>query len=109
MSIKKLLILVVASTSSTVAFAATPTYTATFAGPATLERVVSSERLWACEGNLCLAGGEATSPARNICARLAREIGPVTSFSFKGRALGAEQIARCNERAGHSLAPAAAK
>ena len=109
MSIKKLLILAVASASSTVAFAAAPSYVASFAGPTDVSRVVSSERLWSCEGATCLAGGAATSPAKHICVRLAEEVGAVTAFSAKGRTFSAEELAACNERAGRLLTPAAAK
>ena len=109
MPVNKLLIALIASATSAGALAATPTYTATFATPGALDRIVSSDRLWACDGNLCLAGGEATSPARHICTRLAKAVGPIATFSFKVRALDAEQVAQCNLRAGHTLGPAAAR
>jgi hypothetical protein len=109
MSINKLLILVVVSASSTIAFAAAPSYVASFAGPTDVSRLVSSERLWSCEGATCLAGGAATSPAKHICARLAEDVGAVTAFSVKGRTFTADELAACNERAGRLLTPAAAK
>lgn len=108
MSINKLLILAATCASSSVAFAA-PSYVASFANPANVSRVVSSERQWSCEGATCLAGGAATSPAKHVCVRLAEEVGAVTAFSAKGRSFSAEELAACNERAGRLLAPAAAK
>jgi hypothetical protein len=104
-----LLPLLASLTLSSTALAAAPTYVANFVAPATIDRVISSDRLWACQGTMCLAGGEATSPAKHICARLAKEIGAVSAFSFKGRAFTDEQLAACNARAGHILTPAAAR
>lgn len=109
MSFKKLLVLAVAAGAPLFAASAAPSYVASFAAPATTAKLVSSERLWSCEGATCLAGGDATSPAKNICVRIAKEVGAVTAFAAKGRDFSAEEVAACNERAGHGLAPAAAK
>lgn len=109
MSINKLLVLLVATGAPLFAASAAPSYVASFAAPTTTPKLVSSERLWSCEGATCLAGGGATSPAKNICVRLAKEVGAVTAFAAKGRDFTAEEVAACNERAGHSQAPAAAK
>ena len=88
---------------------AAPSYVASLAAPAKVERLVSSDRLWSCSGTTCAAGGEATSPARNICSRIAEEAGLLLSFSARGRSFTAEELARCNARAGHAVAPVAAK
>lgn len=109
MSINKLLVLLVATSAPVFAASAAPSYVASFAAPTTAAKLVSSERLWSCEGATCLAGGDATSPAKNICVRLAKEVGAVTAFTAKGRTFTDEEVAACNERAGHSLTPAAAK
>lgn len=109
MSIKKLLILFVAANAPVLAANAAPAYVASFAAPTATAKLVSSERLWSCAGATCSAGGDATSPAKNICVRIAKEVGAVSAFSARGQEFTAEQVAACNERAGHSLTPAAAK
>ena len=103
-----LLILLAAFTSSTSALAA-PSYSVSLATPVSVEQVISSDRLWSCNGATCLAGGEATSPAKHICSRIAKQIGPVTAFNAQGRSFSADEIAACNGRAGHTLAPVASK
>ncbi|MDO9488316.1 MAG: hypothetical protein Q7J32_08070 [Sphingomonadaceae bacterium] len=109
MSFRNLLILLVAVGAPVSIASAAPSYVATFATPAATTKLVSSERLWSCDGTTCLAGGDATSPARNICIRIAKEVGAVTGFTASGQAFTAEQVAACNERAGHGRDPAAAK
>ena len=109
MSFKKLLVLLVATSAPVFTANAAPSYVASFATPAATAKLVSSERLWTCAGATCSAGGDATSPAKNICVRIAKEVGAVTGFTAKGQDFTAEQVAACNERAGHGLAPAAAK
>jgi|GEM_PF-1572762 len=102
-----LVVVLVTLVSSAPALAA-PAYTASLAAPAGVERVVSSDRLWSCSGATCLAGGEATSPARHICSRIAKEVGALTAFAAQGRAFSVEEVAACNARAGHTQLPAAA-
>lgn len=102
-----LLILLAAFTSSTSALAA-PAYSASLATPTSVERVISSDRLWSCNGATCFAGGEATSPAKHICSRLAKQVGAVTTFNAHGRSFSADEITACNERAGHGFAPVVA-
>lgn len=104
-------VLLLAATIATPGFAAAAatSYSVSFAEPAASAPFVSSERQWSCAGVDCRAGGEATSPAKHICARLAKEVGLVTAFSAKGREFSAEEIARCNERAGRGGSVAASK
>lgn len=51
---------------------------------------------WRCEGATCTASGGANQPATRACRRIVARLGPVSSFSYKGVALTAEQIAACN-------------
>lgn len=51
---------------------------------------------WRCEGANCTANGGANQPATRACRRVVARLGPVSSFSYKGVALSAEQIASCN-------------
>jgi len=51
---------------------------------------------WRCEGATCTASGGANQPAARACRRVVARLGPVSSFSYKGVALTADQIAACN-------------
>jgi hypothetical protein len=51
---------------------------------------------WTCTGATCTATGGANQPATRACRRVAARFGAVSSFSYKGVALSAEQIAACN-------------
>jgi hypothetical protein len=97
----------IATTASSLLFLAAaavaaprPSYVAELAAPTTAVKLVSSDRLWGCEGVLCAAAGPADSAARHICSRLAKEVGPLKSFAVRGRAFDADQLAACNARAG---------
>ena len=56
---------------------------------------VMSGVAWKCEGATC-RGSQGTSRAEIVCARVARKLGEVASFSAKGEALDAEGLAKCN-------------
>ena len=62
--------------------------------PAT--RTIIDGASWRCEGATCTANGGANQPAARACRRVVARFGPVSSFSYKGVALTAEQIAACN-------------
>lgn len=51
---------------------------------------------WRCEGGACTATGGANQPAPRACRRVVARFGAVSSFSYKGVALSAEQLAACN-------------
>ncbi len=51
---------------------------------------------WRCEGTACTASGGANQPAARACRRVVARFGAVSSFSWKGEALTAEQLAVCN-------------
>ena len=50
---------------------------------------------WKCDGATC-RGNQGNSRAEVVCARLARKIGEVASFTAKGETLDAEGLAKCN-------------
>ena len=50
---------------------------------------------WKCDGATC-RGSQGTSRAEIVCARLARKVGEVASFTAKGETLDAEGLAKCN-------------
>ncbi len=70
-------------------------YRAELASPAPEARFVARDVVWACKDASCLAG-QGTSRPLIMCSALAKKAGPVTSFVAGGKALEAEDLARCN-------------
>jgi len=66
------------------------------ASRAPASRTIIDGATWNCEGAACTANGGANQPATRACRRVVARFGPVSSFSYKGVALTAEQIAACN-------------
>jgi hypothetical protein len=66
-------------------------------------RLVLRDMLWNC-GSAGCAAAQGTSRPAVVCAVLAGEVGPLRSFSFKGAALSAEALGKCNMRAKTPLA-----
>lgn len=75
-----------------------PTYRAELAQPAAAARLAAAGVVWNCEGNACSAPRSNSRPAI-VCARLVREAGALTSFSFAGTPLSANDLERCNAAA----------
>lgn len=59
-------------------------------------RPIASGMVWKCTANVCTAE-QATSRPAIVCARLARKVGPVESFTAGGKAFEPEELARCND------------
>jgi hypothetical protein len=59
---------------------------------------IARETVWRCAEQSCTAA-RSTSRPEVTCAHAAREIGKIANFEFRGEALGAEALAKCNERA----------
>lgn len=74
-------------------------YIASLQAPAKTAKLVSSDRLWRCDGATCAADGEASSAAKHICSRLAKEVGPLLAFTAQGRVFAADELAQCNAAA----------
>ncbi len=72
-----------------------PYYRAELASPAPEARFVARDVVWACKDANCTAG-QGTSRPLIMCSALARKAGPVASFTAGGKALDAEELARCN-------------
>jgi hypothetical protein len=70
-------------------------YHAELASPATQTRFVARDVVWACKDASCIAG-QGTSRPLIMCSALAKAVGPVTSFTAGGKALDANDLARCN-------------
>ncbi|WIY68220.1 hypothetical protein KB221_08900 [Aquidulcibacter paucihalophilus] len=80
------------------AFAQTPTTSAVLvdAARAPVAAIIIDGASWRCQGASCTASGGANQPATRACRRVVVRFGAVSSFSYKGVALTAEQIAACN-------------
>ena len=59
-------------------------------------RTIIDGAAWRCEGAACTATGGANQPAPRACRRVVARFGQVSSFSYKGVALTAEQLTACN-------------
>lgn len=72
-------------------------YHAELSAPATgnAAKPIASGLVWKCVGTTCTAP-QATSRPAIVCARLAKEVGPLNAFAVEGRAFEAEELARCN-------------
>ncbi|WP_150124976.1 CC_3452 family protein [Tsuneonella mangrovi] len=72
-----------------------PYYQAQLAAPAAKASYISSNLAWSCADTSCVAG-RGTSRPEIICGHLAREVGDITAFVANGKALDADQLAKCN-------------
>lgn len=80
------------------AFAQNPSkahYRAELVQPAAQSRAIAGDLVWACNGTSCTADKGTSRPLR-ICREVNRKFGPVASFSTRGEALPAEELAKCN-------------
>ena len=59
---------------------------------------IANETLWRCANNICVADSAPSRP-EIVCAKVAREIGKLDSFSFRGATFDADALAKCNTRA----------
>lgn len=79
-------------------------YGATPSGAAS-GRVITKSASWTCGATGCVARTEASRPLV-ICQGLAKQVGILSNFSVDGRALGADDLAKCNALAKAGAAPA---
>jgi hypothetical protein len=70
-------------------------YRAELTQPASEPRAIAGDLVWACKGTSCTADKGTSRPLR-ICRDLNRKHGTIASFTTKGEALPAEELARCN-------------
>lgn len=84
------------ATTSPARAADTAYYEVQLATPlASAKTQVLNDVAWKCQGDTC-RGNQGTSRAEVVCARLARKLGEVASFSARGETLDAEGLAKCN-------------
>ncbi len=70
-------------------------YRAELTAPATAGHTLAGGLVWKCAETACAAPKGTSRPAI-VCARLAKEVGQVSAFTANGKALEAEDLARCN-------------
>ncbi len=70
-------------------------YRAQLAAPAAKGTAVAGGLAWKCAETACAAGKGTSRPAI-VCARLVKKVGQVSAFTAGGKALDAEDLARCN-------------
>ena len=94
----RVLLLAAALLVAAPAFAQAPATSAVLvdAARAPAARTIIDGASWSCTGATCTATGGANQPATRACRRVVARLGAVSSFSYKGVALSAEQIAACN-------------
>ena len=78
---------------------AAPHYQAEPAAKPEQTRFVAKDVVWRCGDSGC-SGAKSNSRPAIVCAALAKEIGPLRSFSAGGQALASGELDRCNARAG---------
>ena len=84
------------------------TYSAKPATAPATAKIIGKDISWSCTADGCRGSTEASRPAV-ICEDLAKRAGRIESFSADGKALSAEQLAKCNSAAKDGSAPALAK
>lgn len=67
--------------------------------PAASARYIIDGSEWACSDTSCHAAWVDDMPVVRSCQRVVSEIGAVSSFTYRGKALSADDLARCNVRA----------
>ena len=85
------------------AFVATPAFSASHyhAQPVVspgATKIVLRDTLWKC-GEAGCAGTKSSSRPAIVCALLVRTVGRLSSFAEEGRAMSADQLEKCNDRA----------
>ncbi len=72
-------------------------YRAELTAPAAKTSAIAGGLVWKCAETNCAAGKGTSRPAV-VCARLAKQVGQVNAFTAGGKALAAEELARCNAK-----------
>ena len=68
----------------------------TLSAPTTQDHVVFDGAVWRCKADVCRSTQVKSLPPLRSCKRLARELGPITSFGYRGVTLSGEELAACN-------------
>lgn len=63
--------------------------------PVEVSRHIIKGTMIHCAGTEC-KGAKSGSSVKTVCAKLSQKVGPITSFSYKGKAMDADALAKCN-------------
>ena len=64
--------------------------------PTTQDHIVFDGAVWRCKADVCRSSQVKSLPPLRSCKRLARELGPITSFGYRGVVLSDADLAACN-------------
>jgi hypothetical protein len=102
----------IAALLAAAALVASPAFAASYsAKPAAMpaaKTIIGKDVGWNCAGGSCSGKSETGRPLL-ICQDLAKRAGRLESFSTDGRALGDDQLAKCNSAAKEVAAAALAR
>lgn len=101
--LRSVMLLFVAILTSTLIFTAsaanartkTVAYTAELQQPVETSKHIIRGTVIHCAGTEC-KGAKSGSSQKTVCAKLSRKVGPLSSFTYKGEAMDAEALAKCN-------------
>jgi len=71
-------------------------YTAELVAPVEAANHIIKGTVIRCAGTEC-KGRKSSSSIRSVCANLSKEVGELASFTYKGEAIDAEALAKCND------------
>ena len=64
--------------------------------PTTQDHIVFDGAVWRCKADVCRSTKVKSLPPLRSCKRLARELGTITGFGYRGVTLSDAQLADCN-------------
>lgn len=95
-AVRSIVIAAIASVSFIGAAHARDIFTVQVEGAAASRQIIAQNTVWTCEGDTCRARPNHDVSVR-ACRQIARELGArVVSYGSEGRALSADELARCN-------------
>jgi len=68
----------------------------TLSAPTTQDHIVFDGAVWRCKADVCRSTKVKSLPPLRSCKRLARELGPITGFGYRGVRLSDDELAQCN-------------
>lgn len=80
------------------AVASAASYSAKPAAPVASHKIITRDISWACGTDSCLGSTDQSRPVV-LCQDLAKKAGRIEAFTVNGRALAAEELAKCNTAA----------
>ncbi len=68
----------------------------TLSAPTTRDHIVFDGAVWRCKADVCRSTQVKSLPPLRSCKRLARELGTITSFGYRGEVLSEADLVACN-------------